>query len=54
MASGRSRGRSGQNGLKGPRGRHRSPMEGRPSNTVLRFESPATAVVEIEKLVRKA
>lgn len=29
-------------------------MEGRPGNTVLRYESLATAVVEIENLVRKA
>ena len=30
------------------------PMEGRPSNTVLRYESLAMAVIEIENLVRKA
>ena len=42
-----------QNGLEGPRGKRR-PVEGRPGNSVLRCESLATAVVEIEKRVRKA
>lgn len=55
VASGGAGGGAGnsQNGLEGPRGKHR-PMEGTPGNSVLRCESLATAVVEIEKLVRKA